>query len=98
MDSTNSMASLEKKMQVSEMIRILSTYDADAHIAIKWYDKAEFECDLPEGITDLSWQAVCEYFEQDEIIEQANCDLLSQLSYDNRFEGGYKLCDCGCED
>jgi hypothetical protein len=92
------MAFLEKKMQVSEMMRILSTYDSDAHIAIKWYDKEEFEMDLDEGMTDLAWQAVCEEFEQNEGIEQANCDFLSQHSYDHRSEGGYKTCDCGCDD
>lgn len=100
MDSTNSMAFSVKTMQVSEFARILSTYDQDAHIAIKWYDKGEFEMDLEEGISDLSWQAVCELFEQDENIDQMNVDFLQQQSWDYQNQGGCGDCNkkkCRCD-
>lgn len=67
-------------MRVSELKNLLDNYSHDDHIAIKWFDKFEYEQNLEQELSNKNWAIICEEFEQDESIEQMCHDFLSMKS------------------
>lgn len=69
-------------MQVRQLIDILSGMQPSDHIAVRFYDRWEFEGNLEEDLSDKSWEIICEEFEQDDNIDQMNKDFLESLCYE----------------
>ena len=61
-------------MLVRELIKVLSKLHPDDHVAIRWYDRGEF--DDAEAITDKNWELLCDDFDRDDDIDQMNRDYL----------------------
>jgi hypothetical protein len=74
MDSTTSTESMVIAMQVRDLIKVLSGYSPDDHIAVRFYDNSEFADG--EDVSEKSWELVCDDFERDEDIDQMNRDFI----------------------
>lgn len=87
-------------MKVSELRNILDNYSHDDHVAIKWYDKFEFEQNLEEDLSDKNWAIMCEEFEQDDSIEQMCSDFLSMKADEYQESQACGVCylvKCECD-
>ena len=89
-------------MKVSELIDTLNRHFSLADdVAVKFYSKDEFEANLEHEVSDKNWAIICEYFEQDDNIDQLSRDFLQEQCFEHEEEAICSACDkksCSCDD
>jgi len=95
-----SMESLVMQMKVSHLLAALEGMNPQDDIAVKYYEKWEYEDSLEEDLSDKSWEIVCEEYEQNETIEQMSKSFLDEKCWEKQKDEPCMNChqmSCVCD-